>query len=154
MKLKSHIVFMLFFISFICSFSLVSVDIADAENCQIIRVAKETRGNVSQIYLYPGELKVQKGTCVIWVNWAEQEKVSINFHKNSKSCMVASEAPSGFTLVEGCFLTDFIDVGQTVSLRFKNAGVFTYQLEIPGQTKKDGGGVQRKIVREGKIVVE
>jgi hypothetical protein len=154
MKLKSHIVFMLFFISFIGSFSLLSVDIADAGNCQIVRVAKETRGDESLIYLYPDEIKVPKGTCVVWVNWAEREKVSINFHKNSRSCMVATEAPSGFVLVESCFLTDFLDIGQTVSLRFKEAGVFTYQLEILGEKINDSGGKDRIIAREGKIVVE
>lgn len=68
--------------------------------------------------------------------------------------MIATESPSGFKAVEGCYFTDFLHYGQTVSLNFKEPGTFKYQLEIPGEKKGDGWGSQGKIIREGTIVVK
>ncbi|MDX9788006.1 MAG: hypothetical protein RBT11_14575 [Desulfobacterales bacterium] len=136
------------------TFMLPYTGISDAAQCFIVRIAKETVGGESRIYLYPNEVKVPKGSCVIWVSWIEKENVSINFHENSKSCIIASESPSGFIEAEGCFLTDFLAYGQTVSLRFKEPGTFGYGLEILEKAKKPGNSERRKIIREGKVIVE
>lgn len=135
-------------------FLLLSAGVTDAAQCFIVRIAKETVGGESRIYLYPGELKVPKDSCVIWVSWIEKENVSINFDENSKSCILATEAASGFIEAEGCFLTDFLAYGKTVSLHFKEPGTFAYQLEVLEKAAKPGEGPRRKIVREGKVVVE
>jgi len=138
----------------ICSIFLLNLSTAAAQQCQIIRIAKETLDDSSRIWLYPREAEVSKGTCVIWMNWIEREKVSITFQKNAKTCIIATESPSGFNAVEGCYFTDFLRYGQTVSLYFKEPGIFKYQLEIPGERKGDGWGYHGKIVRKGTIVVK
>jgi hypothetical protein len=146
-----NITILTFFIAFL---SLFHIGTANAQQCHIVRIATETRGNKSNIYLYPSELSVDRGTCVIWINDDPHEKVSINFHDNSKSCIVASDASSGFRVLEGCFLTDLLDYGQTVSVRFKESGIFIYQLEIIEKPLLKNGDEKRKIIREGKIIVE
>ena len=117
----------------------------------MVRIAKETHHDgVGRIYLYPQELKVSKGTCVIWVNWVTEEKARLSFSESSKTCMLSTEFASGFEMKDQCILTNFLDYGQTVSLHFNEKGVFTYQLElIDGASKCEG-----KIEREGKIIVE
>lgn len=133
---------------------LFHTGLSDAAQCFIVNISKQIQGGESQIYLYPGELKVSKNSCVIWVNWVENENVNINFHANSKSCILASESPSGFMKVEGCFISDFLEYGRTVSLYFKESGVFGYRLEILEKSKGAGEGSHRKILREGKVIVE
>jgi hypothetical protein len=156
MRRKLYTIVILFFIS---SFILLcggfsNAGSPDAGQCSIVRIGKETIGGESRIYLYPSELKIAKNGCVIWINWTERENVSISFHENSKSCMVATKASSGFLEVEGCFLSDFLAYGQTVSLYFKETGTFGYRLEILEKTTESGGKEHRKVVREGKIIVE
>ncbi|MDX9787271.1 MAG: hypothetical protein RBT11_10865 [Desulfobacterales bacterium] len=128
--------------------------LSDAAQCFIVRIAKETAGGEVQIYLYPNEMKVPKDSCVIWVSWIEKENISINFHENSKSCILATDPSSGFIGAEGCFLTDFLAYGKTVSLYFKESGTFAYRLDVLEKAEKSGEGPRRKIEKEGKIVVE
>ena len=144
------------FIGFILStYFLFYNSISDAAECYIVKVAKEeTMGRKGRIYLYPSELKVPKDSCVIWVSWIEKELISINFHENSQSCVIASEGSSGFIQAESCFFSDFLTYGKTVSLYFKEKGVFGYHLVTTEKTLNSTDKPFRKIVREGKIVVE
>ena len=127
---------------------------ATAGQCHIVRIAKETRDGDSRIWLYPSEIRVPQGTCLIWVNWVEKEAVNINFGENSKSCMIATEALSGFKSIAGCFISDTLLYGQTVSLHFKEKGNFSYKLEIYEKELKQGLNSNPKIILEGAIVVE
>ncbi|MDX9787790.1 MAG: hypothetical protein RBT11_13485 [Desulfobacterales bacterium] len=138
----------------ICAFFVLHTGLLNAAQCFIVRIAKESVGGEHRIYLYPSELKVPKDSCVIWVSWIEKENVSINFDENSKSCILATESASGFIEAEGCFLTDFLTYGKTVSLNFKEAGTFSYKLEVLEKSAKPEEGPRRRIVREGKVVVE
>jgi hypothetical protein len=137
-----------------CSFFLLNLGTATAQHCQIIKIAKETHDDSSRIWLYPSEVTVPKGSCVIWMNWVEKEKVSITFQKDANTCIMATESPSGFTAAGGCYFTDFLCYGKTVSLHFKEPGTFTYQLEIPSEKKGAEWGYHGKIIREGTIVVK
>ncbi|MFH0730676.1 MAG: hypothetical protein V2B19_30570 [Pseudomonadota bacterium] len=154
MKKKRFNCYAAFMLAVTGCFFLLCADFSVAAQCFIVNIAKETKEDQSQIYLRPSELKVPKGACVIWVSWVDRENVNINFHANSKSCIRASGANTGFMEVEGCFISDSMNHGQTVSLYFKEAGTFGYQLEILEKAKAPGGGAHRVILREGKVIVE
>lgn len=154
MKMRIHSPAALIIISLFGLLLVHRANLSQAQQCQIVRIAKEMRVDQNKLYLYPSELTVNSGTCVIWINAEPHEKVSINFDEHSNACILASDAPSGFMVLEGCFLTDFLDYGQTVSLRFKDPGVFTYQLEIQEKQLVNDLEKTRKIVRKGKIIVE
>lgn len=151
-RIFSYIRFSLFIL--MCFFSLIIVNTADAQQCQLIRIAKETIDGIGRIWLYPKKTTVAKGTCVIWMNWVEKEKVSITFQQDANKCIMATESPSGFKVVEACYFTDFLSYGETASLYFKEPGTFTYRLEIPTGKKGQGLGYHGEIVREGTVVVE
>jgi plastocyanin len=148
------------YIKYILVFSLVSIlsvfchKAAKADQCFIVKISEETKADNSQIWLYPEKITVAKGNCIVWVNFTERHKVSITFQGDGQSCIRATGMNSGFMALENCFFTDFLSRGQTVSLLFKEAGVFKYQLEIPTKEKDNSWGYRGKIVREGVVVVE
>lgn len=137
-----------------CSFLLLNLNTADAQQCQLIRIAKEKIDATIRIWLYPKEATIVKGTCIIWMNWVEKEKVSITFQKDANTCIMATDSPSGFKAVGNCYFTDFLSYGQTASLHFREPGIFRYRLEIPTEKKGEGWGYHGEIVREGTIVVK
>jgi hypothetical protein len=127
---------------------------AKADQCYIVKISEEIKADNTLIWLYPEKITVSKGNCIIWVNFTERYKVSITFQESGQSCIRATEMNSGFMQLENCFFTDFLNRGQTVSLLFKEAGVFKYQLEIPTKEKDNSWGYRGKIVREGVVIVE
>jgi hypothetical protein len=141
----------LFIVSLLSGFCFKA---AKADQCYIVKISEETKSDISQIWLYPEKMTISKGSCIVWVNFTERYKVSITFQANGKACIRATEMNSGFMALENCFFTDFLNRGQTVSLLFKEAGVFKYQLEIPTKEKDNSWGYRGKIVREGVVVVE
>ncbi|MFH0725581.1 MAG: hypothetical protein V2B19_04390 [Pseudomonadota bacterium] len=142
------IFFMVSFLSLFCWKS------AKADQCYIVKISEEVKADNSQIWLYPEKMTISKGNCIVWVNFTEKYKVSITFQGSGQSCIRATEMNSGFMALENCFFTDFLNRGQTVSLLFKEAGIFKYQLEIPTKEKDNSWGYRGKIVREGVVVVE
>ncbi len=80
----------------------------------------------------PPNLRVPVGACVVWVNWIRGGEVKISF-KEGKRCQDVTQSPMGFKLERqtGCFLTDFLRMGQTSSLRFMQEGTYEYDLEVP-----------------------
>jgi hypothetical protein len=151
-KIKNHKHILILLI--LCFLSIVGYKEAKAEHCYLVKIGEEVKGDNSQIWLYPEKVTVSKGNCIVWVNFTERYKVSITFQESGQSCIKASEPTSSFMALENCFFTDFLNRGQTVSLIFKEQGVFKYQLEIPTKEKDNNWGYRGKIVREGTIVVE
>lgn len=128
---------------------------AEGEVCQVIRITQEKGGGGKFIQINPEMAKVSKGTCVIWVNWVPESQIRVTFKESAKACMRATDAPSGFKEIENCYLSEYIPLGKTVSLHFKEAGTFKYQVEVPDTTKFTPAGINPgKIEGSGEIQVE
>jgi hypothetical protein len=123
-KSKKYIIKYILVFSILCLLSPFCDKSAKADQCYIIKISEEVKADNSQIWLYPEKITVSKGNCIVWVNFTERYKVSITFQGNGQSCIRATEMNSGFMALENCFFTDFLNRGQTVSLLFKEAGVF------------------------------
>ncbi|MBI5594300.1 MAG: hypothetical protein HY881_27950 [Deltaproteobacteria bacterium] len=152
LKINKHKYILSFFL--LCFLSVFSYPEAKADQCFIVKIGEEIKADNLQIWLYPEKITVSRGNCIVWVNFTERYKVSITFQGSGQYCLRATETHSGFREFENCFFTDFLNRGQTVSLVFKEAGVFNYQLEIPTKEKDNSWGYRGKIVRKGVIVVE
>lgn len=100
----------------------------------------------SIIEIQPQYLKIPKGACAVWVNWANRDEISISF-KEGKECSSAAEAAMGyrFTPETGCFVTDYLQMGQTSSLRFVQLGKYKYDIFVRNRTAP---------VASGEIIVE
>ena len=102
--------------------------------------------------LDPETLNVAKGDCVVWVNWTRGEDVRVIF-REGKKCADMTKAPVRFKPdFSGCFLTDYLNFGETSSLVFVEAGRFDYEIEFG---RNPGGlyGPGRTIIK-GSIVVK
>jgi len=122
------------------SAAIVCVDAASAQECRIIRIMQDKSAVGTTIRLEPDTLQIAKGTCVIWVNWVPKMEVRINFREHGKKCVDATAASEDFKTAENCYLTDFLKLGATSSLRFTEAGTFDYEIEIPGERKSSAAG--------------
>jgi outer membrane protein OmpA-like peptidoglycan-associated protein len=125
------VVLTLFFTT--CVF-LAGQNIALASECKIITIkgggsggASTSLGNI--ISADPKSLHVTAGTCVVWVNFAQANEVRVVF-KDGKACSDVTDKPRGFSLDdEQCYVTNFIPLGGTSSLIFKNEGEYEYIVE-------------------------
>lgn len=106
-----------------------------AQECQVVRILREKQASGDTIRLNPDALTVKKGDCVVWVNWHVESAARVNFREDAKRCQEATEAPSGFKAAENCFLTEFMGVGRTASLRFVDPGTYTYEIEMPDERR-------------------
>ncbi len=78
----------------------------------------------------PEVLNVAKGDCVVWINWTRGEDVRVIF-REGKKCADMTKAPVRFKPdFSGCFLTDYLNFGETSSLVFVEAGKFDYEVEF------------------------
>ena len=105
-----------------------------AGECRVIKILGGGRGGVSTalgsiISAEPSSLRVTPGTCVVWVNFAQATEVRVSF-KDGKTCVDVTDAPTGFSLDnQQCYVTDYISLGHTSSLRFMEEGEYEYILE-------------------------
>ena len=62
-----------------------------------------------------------------------------------------------FKSAENCYLTDYIKLGGTSSLRFVDTGTFEFNIEIPDSRKQDAAGALSVafgvVEATGKIIV-
>jgi hypothetical protein len=78
----------------------------------------------------PETLNVTKGDCVVWINWTRGEDVRVIF-REGKKCADMTKAPVRFKQdFSGCYLTDYLNFGETSSLVFAEAGKFDYEVEF------------------------
>ena len=128
---------------------------AEGNVCHVIRINQEKGGAGSYIEVTPQIAKVPKGACVIWVNWVAENRIRVTFEEHAQACMKSTGAPAGFKEVENCYLSEFIPLGKSVSLHFREAGTFKYQVEVPDTTKVTPAGINPgKIEGSGEIHVE
>jgi hypothetical protein len=131
-------------IGFIVCMTLALGDwgVVSAQECRIIRLFG-TAHPTTTINIEPRIVRIEKGGCVVWSNWIREAEVQIVF-EDGKKCEDMTDAATGFKLdAYNCYVTSFVTLGGTSSLRFNEAGRFYYEV-------KAGGGV-REI---GKIVVK
>ncbi len=137
---------------FLVSTMLAAVDHrpANAEESQLIRifggVATGAGELTKPIRLEPPTLTVSKGAVVVWLNWARTvECVKVSFQEGKK-CDDVTDAPTGFEMTGGCYVTSWITFGGTSSLRFTDPGTYTYTVEA-----KSGGEIRKTT---GRILVK
>ena len=118
--------------------------VINAQECRIVRIYGGAGEDIKEIRLEPERMIASKGTCVIWVNWVRDDEVKIVFDEGQK-CDDMTDAPIWFKPehVKGCYLTSWVPLGGTSSLRFNQAGTFDFTVETSGG---------RKVI--GSIVVE
>jgi len=128
----------------------------NCHECRIIRIHKELGTSGKLVRLEPETLYIAKGTCVIWINWVQAKEVRVNFREDGKKCQDATESPMGFKFAENCFVTNYLPLGGTSSLRFNDEGTFAYEVEIPGETRTAGslGLAAGKVKAKGTITVK
>ena len=78
---------------------------------------------------------VDTGDCVVWLNWTGSDNQSQNSNvelifPEYDRCIEATNNPVGFLgeAVKGCFVSQTLGYGQTVSLVFTKAGVYNYRI--------------------------
>lgn len=118
---------------------------ARAQECRIISIHGGQGQKDNPFMINPGVMAVQKGDCVVWVNWAKGEEVKVTFTEGKK-CFDVTESPVDFkmNLSDKCYVTSWVALGGTSSLRFKEAGTFDYVVDSK----------QSKFKATGKIVVK
>ena len=100
-------------------------------------------GHEGLLRIEPATVKIPKGMVVAWINMSQKAEPQIVFEEGKK-CEAMTEAPTGFTLdQQSCYITDYVTVGGTSSLKFIGEGEFDYEvINREGQIGK------------GRIVVE
>jgi hypothetical protein len=78
----------------------------------------------------PESLNIEKGNCVVWINWTRGEDIRIIF-RDGKKCADMTKAPVKFKPdFNGCYLTEHLGFGETASLLFVAPGKFDYEVEF------------------------
>jgi len=120
---------------------MVNQDTLSAQECRLVRLHGGIGTNVSEIRIEPRALWISKGTCVIWSNWVRTDEVKVKF-EDGKKCEAVTDAPVGFKMHDvDCYVTDFISLGGTSSLKFNEAGTYKYTVESAGGTIKARGEI-------------
>ena len=117
---------------------LVSQGTVDAQKCRIIRIHQEKGSAGMKIRIEPQSMHIDKDTCVIWINWVPKEEVRVIFKEDGKNCQDATDSPMGFSMAENCYVTNFIPLGGTSSLKFNSEGTFRYEVQVPDERRSTG----------------
>ena len=123
---------------FCLSAILVNQETVNASEARIVRIMGGESYNVKGIRLEPEILAVSPGSVVIWNNWARAYEIKIIFEEG-KVCDDVSDAETGFKMdSKNCYVTTWIKLGGTTSLRFNEKGTYKYTVETPGGIKGKG----------------
>ena len=86
----------------------------------------------------PREVTIPVGMVIVWVNMSRKAEPQIVFAEGMK-CQLSTEASSDFKQNEQkCFITDYVQVGGSSSLKFIGPGNFKY--EVVNKTGQKGTG--------------
>ena len=116
----------------------------EGQECRIVRISGSAAANSNEIILDPPTLAIPNGGCVVWINWVRASEIKVIFEEG-KQCADMTQAPVGFKLdtAKNCYVTDWIPLGGTSSLRFKDKGTYKYRVEATGAMKiKQTGQVE------------
>jgi plastocyanin len=135
---KAIVILMGVFFIFCLGAVLVEQKTANASDARIVRIMGGDSYNVKGIRLEPEIITVSPGSVVIWNNWARAYEVKIIFEEG-KVCDDVSDAETGFKLdSKNCYVTTWIKLGGTTSLRFNEKGTYKYIVETPSGIKGKG----------------
>jgi hypothetical protein len=125
---------------FVAAVLMISQGTITAQDCRIIRIHGQGFPDKS-VWLEPETLLIPKNGCIIWINFAKGN-VKVIFEEGKK-CKDVTEAPSAFSMDHalGCYVSSFVDVGATSSLKFVEEGTFSYKVEIEGISDKATGSI-------------
>lgn len=117
-----------------------TLNAADTDQAHIISIYGGDSYSVQSVRLDPEELLIKKGSVVIWNNWAKTTEVKVIFKEGKKVCPAATSAPVGFNLDDAkqCYVTSWVPLGGTSSLRFTQAGTFKYTVQTTGGVEATG----------------
>jgi hypothetical protein len=134
---------------------LVSQGTIDAQKCRIVRIHQEKGSAGTTVRTEPEVTHISKDTCVIWINWVPKQEVRVVFREDGKRCQDATGSPVGFSMAENCYVTNFIPLGGTSSLKFNDEGTFKYEVQVPGEGKSAGALAlgHGEVKGKGEIVV-
>ena len=118
---------------------LLSSQVAvDAQECRLIRIHGGATVSVDRIEIEPKTAWIAKGTCVIWNNWVRTNEIKIIFEEGKK-CEDMTDAPVGVKMdAANCYVTTWVPLGGTSSLRFNEEGTYKYTIEVKGGPKAAG----------------
>jgi hypothetical protein len=155
MKAKRSCVILAGVLIVLCTVLFLGQSPVFSEYCQIIRITEEKGGAGTRIEIHPQKITVSVDTCVVWLNWVTSDRVTVSFRENAKQCKLSTDA-TGFNLAPGeeCYYAEFLSMGRTASMYFKEPGVYKYHLEMPGKNDSGSiGPIRTKIEAEGIIEV-
>lgn len=127
MRTKSIVVLLMAIIGGMALAFLLTGQPSNAAECRLIRVFGDLGQGEPNVRLDPQNIAVDKGSCVIWVNWGKVD-MRINFREGER-CTKVTEAATGFSLADGCYATGWLARGTTASLVFLEPGTYEYQVE-------------------------
>jgi hypothetical protein len=105
---------------------LGAVGLAGAEEATRVITLSGQSIPATSIRIDPAVAMVEKGTVVVWANWVRSPDVEINF-REGKKCDDATDSPVGFRIdANDCYVTTFVSMGETSSLKFSEVGTFEY----------------------------
>ena len=102
---------------------------------QIIKIRDV--GYRGALRIEPSEVTIPVGMVVVWVNMSRKSEPQVVFAEGMK-CELSTEASVGFKQdAQKCYISDYVQVGGTSSLKFIGEGSFDYQVRNrKGQTGK------------------
>jgi hypothetical protein len=132
MKKRAIIVTAIFLV---LSAALVLIDHRpiDATESQLIRIFGGVATGAGElrkpVRIEPPTLTVTKGGVVIWLNWARTAECVKVIFEEGKKCEDVTDSPTGFQAEGPCYVTTWITLGGTSSLKFNESGTYTYTVE-------------------------
>ena len=115
----------------------------NAQECRIIRVYGGIEAADNKVRIEPETVSINKGSCVIWNNWAWSkelgEKVVLVKFSDGKKCEANTDAPTLYKMDDqNCYVSSYIAYGGTSSLRFTEQGTFEYVVESKDMERAKG----------------
>jgi hypothetical protein len=129
-------------ITFLLCLTLALVDHPPlgAIDVQLVRIHGQNEGPKKSLMVEPVSVTVPKGGIVVWVNEGAIDEVKVNFEEGKK-CADVTSATKDFNLEAACFVTTWIPLTGTTSLKFNEPGTFHYTVET-----NDGVKVKAKLI--------
>ena len=137
MKAKSVFALMALMLTIAFACILIAPQLCQSQECRVIRIYGEGT-SPGKMHLEPEVTRVAKGTCVIWINWSKADEISVKFTEGKK-CDDVTDAAVSFKLdAANCYVTTWLPLGGTSSLRFNETGLYEFEVDNKGDAKVKG----------------
>jgi len=131
-KRRSTWVVFISIVAVLISFALPEGTIVGQE-IRVVRVGSPSLAD-NEIRIEPGFMVVHPGTVVIWWNKGKEE-IKVIFTEGAK-CDAGTGSPTGFHIeseAQNCYITAYIPIGETSSLRFVSEDIYEYEVRAGGK---------------------